>query len=53
MSRKEKDVNSALQTLKKSFTGKYRLYPLYGSSSCCLYHILSYTDPNEVNKNSN
>ena len=51
MSRRDRDLNPTLKTLKKSFTIRYELCSLYGSSSCCLHHILGHTDPNEVNQN--
>ena len=51
MSRRDRGLNPALKTLKMSFKVKYRFCPLYESSSCCLDHILGYTDPSDVNQN--
>ena len=51
MSRKDRGLNMALKTMKMSFTIRNRFCPLYESISCCLDHILGYTDPNDVNHN--
>ena len=51
MSKRDRGLNPALETLNMSFTIRYLLCPLYESSSRCLDHILSHTDPNYVNQN--
>ena len=51
MSRRNRDLNPTLKTLKKSFIVRYRFCPIYETSSYCLHHILGHTNPNEVNQN--